>query len=80
MISRYVGRHKAIIVVWVHQPAKLELLQIILAGNRLCLGLGPAQRRQQQRRQNDDDGDDDEQFDERKGGVWTRGHARRILV
>jgi len=68
-----VGRHAAVVVVDVHLPAKLQLLDVAEAGGGQPARLGPAQRGQQQRRENGDDGNHDQQLDEGEGRLAVVG-------
>ena len=61
-----VGRHAAVVVVDVHLPAKLQLLDVVEAGGGADARRGPAQRGQQQRRKDGDNGDHHQQFDQSK--------------
>ena len=64
--QRLVGRQSVVVIIRVHEPAKLQLPVVAQARDLLAFGLGVAKRRQKQRGQNRDDSDNDEQFDERE--------------
>jgi len=68
-----VGRHAAVVVVDVHLPAKLQLLDVAEASGGQTARLGPAQRGQQQRRENGDDGNHDQQLNEGEGRLAVEG-------
>jgi len=55
------------VIVGIHLPAELQLLQVAVALNRLGRALGLVQGGQQQRGQDGNDRDDDQQLNEREG-------------
>ena len=61
------GRRHVVVVAEIHLPAKLELLEVVPAGE--VQGFGFAQRRQKHARQNRNVGNDDEKFDEGEGAT-----------
>ena len=61
-----IGHQPVIVVLDIHVPAELQLLQVIEADNGLRSGLGASQGGQEQPGQDRDDGDDDQELDQGK--------------
>ena len=76
-----VRRQKLVVVVGIHGPGKLELPEVIHAGNRLCFRFRSGQSGQKHPGENGDDGDDHQQFDQGEGSLKFRyrihNHALR---
>src|SRR6266542_6036932 len=77
--ANFVERQRIGIIIYIHKPAGLELLEVVQTIGLPAFGFGSAKNRQQKRREDADNGNHHQKFNKRKTATISPGTASSPL-